>query len=86
MTKHLTALTLTCLVAGSLASPARATPNLLQESHAEQQVRQLEELERDLSPVREQRRASDLEIIVRRIVGFCDSFYGCGAGVRVLDW
>lgn len=85
--------TLTCLAVAALSHPVVATPSLLQERSAEQQVRQqeqqsqqLEELGRELSPAREQRRASDLEIIVRRIVGFCDSFYGCGAGVRFLEW
>ena len=85
--------TLTFLAVVALCHPVRSTPNLLQESHAEQQVRQQEqqrsqlvELGRELSPAREQRRASDLEEIVGRIVGFCDSFYGCGAGVRFMDW
>ena len=85
--------TLTFLVVVALHHPVRANPPLGRpnEMAARESQERLEQMrERAQQQVNqslpEPKEASDLEDLVGRFVGFCDSFYGCGAGVRFMDW
>ena len=96
--RFLTASTLTFLLVVMVSHPVMATPNQLQERHAEQQVRQLEEQRNQLTelgaelsveapgPVSENELINDLVDIASHFNGFCNEFYGCGAGVRFVEW
>lgn len=133
--KHLGALTLTCLLAGNLASPVMAHGRHGHHHHEEPRSRSVEgfifglgigyglgvytphhhhhhtrypndrrcswgsgyrgcyhrkealepvELEIRTQPPKEDPKG--LEAVLNRTWGFCNSFYGCGGGVRITEW
>ena len=80
--RFLVASTLTFLLVVTLSNPVTASP--IPQS-------QLTELGEELSveapgPVSENELINDLVDIASHFNGFCNEFYGCGAGVRVLEW